>query len=232
MNPFWVRAEREHRLKSMFVVLVRELNEEAERKCVEVSKFVTLSGDPEKLAKYKTDSGLTQEVCERILQEVRDDLEKCVGLGSEHSGLDAVDGEKDLKTLYRKASDVCVEWKAKDGQKPVDLLVVRQNDASVLGCDCKFGLKSDDSWIIRNESQFKKEFSDKFSAIGCVLKANESIDMRPEMLLIATSALAPLLKNRIEDFKLDPKYASIPYDRVRVCSVEDIYDSCKEILEW
>ena len=50
------------------------------------------------------------------------------------------------------------------------------------------------------------------------------------MLLIVTSALAPLLKNRIEDFKLDSNYAGIPYDKIKVCSVDDIYSVCQKLL--
>lgn len=232
MNSFWKRADKDCRLKSMFDVLARELGEEADRKEAEIARFVDLSGDPVGLATYRRDSGLTKEVCGRILGEVRADLKRCQTLAADIFETNAVDGEKDLKTLYREAPDVKIVWSASTGQKPVDLMVVRPNDVSVLLGDCKFGLKSDAPWIIRNEDQFKKEFASKFISVGCILKANDGIDARPEMLLVATSALAPLLKNRIDDYKLDPQYAFIPYDRICVCSVDDIYKVCRDLLVW
>lgn len=232
MNAFWKRADGNCRLKSMFAVLLRELEEEVCRKKAEIDRFDDLSEDLDALATYRRDSGLTREVCGRILGEVCADLEQCRILLEKIPEMNAVDGEKDLKTLYRETSDVKTVWTASAGQKPVDLMVVRPDDASVLLGDCKFGIKSDTAWIIRNRCQFEKEFESKFVSVGCVLKANDGVDSRPEMLLVASSALAPLLKNRIDDYKLDPQCASIPYDRVRVCTVGDIYETCRSLLVW
>ena len=58
----------------------------------------------------------------------------------------------------------------------------------------------------------------------------DGITPLPEMLVIVTSSLAPVLKNRIEDFKLDPERTSIPYDKIIVCSTDDILGVAKKYL--
>lgn len=232
MNSFCKRAEKERRLKSLYNVLARELGEMASTKRGELVKFESVSANPVALLEYRKNTGLTKEVCERILSEVRVDIDKCWSLKTSNPENNAIDGEKDLKTLYRESSDVKIVWSATNGQKPVDLIVVSPKDESILLGDCKFGLKSDEPWIVRNEAQFREEFADKFVSVGCVLKSNDGVECRPEMVMVVTSALAPLIKNRIEDYKLDPRYASIPYDRIRVCSVEDVYEVCKGLLVW
>ena len=232
MNAFGSRAQIAHCLKSLFEVLARELDEEGNRKKNEIKKFDSLKGNVPGLVKYQKDSGLTKDVCERIYKEVLEDQEHCRIQLEAIPELNAVDGEKSLKTLYQGSSGVKLVWNGTKGQKPVDLIVVSPNDPSVLMGDCKFGIKSDECWIIRNEDQFKKEFADKFSSVGYALMSNDSVMPKSEMLLITTSALSPLLKNRMEDYKLDPRYSGISYDDVHVCSVDDIYEICQKLLVW
>ena len=196
----------------------------------EINKFAELSNDEPRLRKYQKDSGLTKDTCARILAEIKHDLEGCKESWVLHSEQNALDGECDLKSLYRVESKVPIVWKALKGQKPVDLIILGTQAEEILMGDCKFGLKSYDSRMIRNKEQFDKEFANKFLSVGdCILK-NDGVNSRSEMLLIVTSALAPLLKNRIEDFKLDSECQNIPYKKIKVCSVDDIYSVCQELL--
>ena len=99
---------------------------------------------------------------------------------------------------------------------------MRSDDTSALMGDCKFGLKSENAWIFRNKDQYEKEFGRKFSSVAGFLKEYDDIDASPYMLLIVTSSMAPLLVNRFSDFKLDARYADVPYDNIVICSVKDI----------
>ena len=226
MNRLRERAKRERLLKSLYAVLNRELKAMETEKISEIGRFITLENDESGLKKYQKDSGLTKDICERILVEVRRDLDAC----NKSCEQNALDGECDLRSLYRVESNVPIVWKAADGQKPVDLIILGTQSDEILMGDCKFGMKSYDSRMIRNKEQFDKEFANKFSSVGCCILTNDEVDSRSEMLLIVTSALAPLLKNRIEDYKLDPKCEDIPYDQIKVCSVDDIYSVCQELL--
>lgn len=230
MNKLRERATRKRRLKSLYAVLERELMAMEKEKNSEINKFVKLSNDEPSLRKYQKDSGLTKDTCERILAEIKHDLESCKESRVLHPEQNALDGECDLRPLYNVESKVPIVWKAADGQKPVDLIVLGTQSEEILMGDCKFGLKSYDSRMIRNKEQFDKEFANKFLSVGdCILK-NDGAKSRSEMLLIVTSALAPLLKNRIEDFKWDPKYKEIPYDKIKICSIDDIYAVCQQLL--
>lgn len=230
MNQLWVRATQKGLLKSLYDVLKRELEAMESEKKYEIAKFVELASDEAGLQKYRTDSGLTKDICERILSELKYDLKACNDSFDSHPEQNALDGERDLKSLYCIVSQVPIVWTAKDGQKPVDLIVLGAKSEEILLGDCKFGLKSESAWILRKEKQFTKEFSDKFDSVGNCVMENDGVASRHEMLLIVTSALAPLLKNRIDDFKLDSECAGIPYDKIKICSVEDIYSVCQELL--
>lgn len=230
MNRLRARAKSERLLKSLYAVLDCELKAMEAEKNREIAKFEKLSNDETGLQKYQKDSGLTKDICNRILEEVKQDLETCNRFQMLRPEENAVYGEHDLKTLYRVDSQVREVWKGVDGQKPVDLIVIGLSAEETLLGDCKFGLKRDDPWMIRNEEQFNKEFLEKFTSVSSCIQINDNVTPCSEMLLIVTSALAPLLKNRIEDFKLDSNYAGIPYDKIKVCSVDDIYSVCQKLL--
>jgi hypothetical protein len=230
MNQLRARAKSEGLLKSLYEVLDCELEAMEAEKNREIVKFEELSNDEIRLQKYQKDSGLTKDICNRILTEVKHDRETCNKFRMLRPEENAVYGERDLKTLYRVDSQVREAWKGMKGQKPVDLIVLGLSAEETLLGDCKFGLKRDDPWMIRNEEQFKKEFLEKFTSVSSCIQNNDGIAPCSEMLLVVTSALAPLLKNRIEDFKLDSKYAGIPYDKIKVCSVDDIYSLCQKLL--
>jgi len=230
MNALWQRADNEQCLTDTFAVLIRELVDMTETKTDEVAKFGALSNDPIALLKYQKDSGLTCDVCERILQEVKRDLEECRRLHPATDERNAIDGERALKTLYRRGPRVATVWTGKDGQKPVDLIVVHPSDVGCLLGDCKFGLKSSDAWLLRDRDQFNKEFLGKTDSVARAIKSNDGVCASSEMLFVVTSSLVELLKNRIDDYRFDSRCEGIPYEHIHVCSVRDIESVCEGVL--
>ena len=230
MNQLRERAKQQGVLRSLYKVLDCELEAMEETKKGEIDSFLQLMHDTSKLQTYQINTGLTRDICERILTEVKHDRDICNKLFMLYPEQNAICGDRDLKTLYCVDSHVAKIWTGTDGQKSVDLIVLTTGVKETLLGDCKFGLKSDNPWLIRNKEQFKEEFFEKFTSVWSCIQANENLTTCSEMLLIVTSALAPLLKNRIEDFKLDPNYEGIPYDKIKICSVDDIYSLCQELL--
>lgn len=230
MNALWLRAEKGNRLTSLFEVLLRELREMAATKDGEISRFNACGDNDEKLRAYRKDSGLTLDECQRIRREVLKDTETCERENRKEKN--AIDGEKSLKSLYCANAGVPVVWTNAKGQQPPDLIVVGRDDTAVLPGDCKFGLRSQDAFMLRNQEEFAKAFSRKFDAVSDAILQNDGVKALPVMLLVVTSAMAPLIRNRMEDYKLDPRYSGIPYGHVVVCSVDDIYSICASQLAW
>ena len=218
MNSFWERASRKGVLESVFSVLKTELEEESKRKKEETAKFDALEGKAAETVQFQKDSGLTRDVCCRIYSEVSNDI--AFANGQSNDERIAVYGERALGTLFSEAGKR--KWDTKCGCSPTDIIIVRSDDTSALMGDCKFGLKSENAWIFRNKDQYEKEFGRKFSSVAGFLKEYDDFDASPYMLLIVTSSMAPLLVNRFSDFKLDARYADMPYDKIVICSVKDI----------
>ena len=217
MNSLWIRASGVNALESIFSVLRIELDKEIERKRKEVARFTALKDNPDDLAEYKKNSGLTLDICARILSEVIRDKEMAE---SDNGDKNAIYGERELGVLFNGPAKT--KWDTKLGCSPVDVLIVNPDDVNVLMGDCKFGLKSENAWMFRDEEQYQKEFGKKFLSVGRFLREYDSVDASAYMLLIVTSSMAPLLINRFDDFKLDERYSNIPYDKIVVCSVEDV----------
>lgn len=228
MNSFWLRAFNCGVLDSIYGILKIELQQEEDRKSAEIAKFDSLRDDPVGLDNYKNASGLNRDVCERILSEVKRDFQTI----QQHMGVlekSAVYGEKTLGLLF--SADGKRKWKKNtSGCNPVDIVIVRQENPSALMGDCKFGLKSADAGLFWKKEQYDREFARKFLSVGGFLVEHDGIIASEKMLLIVTSSLAPLLINRFEDFKLDPQCADIPYDKIVVCSVDDIISASKDLL--
>lgn len=218
MNAFWDRASRRKVLETVFSVLKAELDDAVLTKSDEIAKFTALKDNPEETKTYQQNTGLTIDICSRIYSELTQDKEKAEDGDSEERI--AVYGERALGELFSEPGKR--KWATKDGCSPTDIIVVHQEDSSVLLGDCKFGLKSENAWIFRNKDQYEKEFSRKFSSVGEFLKEYDDVPASQYMLLIVTSSMAPLLINRFDDFKLDERYSDIPYDRIVICSVDDI----------
>lgn len=218
MNSFWDRASGKNALQTIVSVLKIEIDEEIQRKSEEMAKFAALKDNPDALIQYKRNSGLTADICSRILSEViRDKMMSDAIDGGERN---AVYGERELGALFNEQGKT--KWNTKSGCSPTDILIVNPDDVNVLMGDCKFGLKSENAWMFRDEEQYYKEFGKKFLSVGRFLKEYDDVDASAYMLLIVTSSMAPLLINRFDDFKLDERYANIPYDKIVICSVDDI----------
>ena len=218
MNSFWERALQNNALEVIFDILKRELDAETRRKSSEIAKFAAVKDNPTAKAKLEQDSGLTVDICCRILGEVICDSNKTAmhQLGKKNS----VYGENKLGLLF---NDPSKKWKSGGaGCCPVDAIIVHPTDATALLGDCKFGLKSENARIVKNSDQYNKEFGRKFESVGGFLRDYDNVNRKHEMLLIVTSAMAPLLINRFDDFKLDPNCAGIPYEKIVICSVDDI----------
>jgi len=218
MNSFWVRASGRNVLETIASVLRIELDKEIQRKNVEMANFAALKDNQDGLAQYECNSGLTSDICSRILSEaIRDRMIADTNDGGERN---AVYGEREFGALFNEEGKT--KWNKKTGCSPTDIIIVNPDDVNVLMGDCKFGLKSENAWLFRNEEQYHKEFGKKFLSVNRFLKEYDNIDASPYMLLIVTSSMAPLLINRFDDFKLDERYSNIPYDKIVICSVEDI----------
>ena len=229
MNAFWVRASRLNVLDTISSVLKVELEAEKRRKEGELATFAQLKGNESATAKFRSDSGLTADICSRILSEVNADISK---VDTVHDAdKTAIHGETKLGVLFSSSGKT--KWeKGGSGCCPVDVMVVRANDPCALMGDCKFGLKSDNAWLFRDKGQFEKEFHRKFSSVGKFLIEYDNVSSYEFMMLIVTSAMAPLLINRFNDFMLEMGNADIPYDKIIVCSVDDIAAKAKETMSW
>lgn len=217
MNSFWVRASNLNALETIFSILRIELDKEIKRKSNEIACFAALKDNPDGLAKYKKNSGLTLDICERILSEVTRDMKM---VESDRGDENAIYGERELGALFNESGKT--KWDKKSGCSPTDILIVNPDDVNVLMGDCKFGLKSENAWLFRDEEQYHKEFGRKFLSVGRFLKEYDDVDASAYMLLIVTSSMVPLLINRFDDFKLDERYSNMPYDKIVICSVDDI----------
>lgn len=218
MNSFWVRASGKNALQTIVSVLKIEIDNEIQRKSKEMATFAALKDNPDALIQYQRNSGLTVDICSRILSEViRDKMMADTNDGGERN---AVYGERELGALFNESGKT--KWDKKLGCSPTDLLIVNPHDVNVLMGDCKFGLKSENAWMFRNEEQYNEEFRKKFVSVGGFLKEYDNVDASSYMLLIVTSSMEPLLVNRFADFKLDERYSNIPYDKIVICSLEDI----------
>lgn len=228
MNTFWQRAADNGVLDSIYGILRIELAAEKVRKDAESEKFKALKNNESDLLKFQKDSGLTYDICVRILAEVKRDIDAINEIpdGEERS---AVYGEKKLGCLFNSPDKR--QWKNRGkGCCPVDIVIVRPDNPSVLMGDCKFGLKSEEASLFKDREHYEEGFGRKFSSVDGFLMEYDGITPLPEMLVIVTSSLAPVLKNRIEDFKLDPERTSIPYDKIIVCSTDDILGVAKKYL--
>lgn len=227
MNSFWERAARNNALEVIYDILRRELDAETERKSREIARFAAVRNNPAGRMKLEKDSGLTVDVCLRIFGEVIGDANKISAIPC--STKNSVYGENKLGTLFNDPSKR--KWNNKEaGCWPVDVIIVHPDIPTALLGDCKFGLKGENAWIVRNRDQYYKEFGRKFDSVGSYLQDNDNVNRTQEMLLIVTSAMAPLLKNCFEDFKLDPNCSGIPYDKIVVCSVDDIVAKISQYL--
>ena len=217
VNLFWVRASDANALATIFSVLRIELDKEIKRKSSEIAYFAALKDNPDGLAEYKTKSGLTLDICARILSEVIRDRKM---IESDSGDENAIYGERELGALFNEPGKT--KWDKKLGCSTTDILIVNPDDVNVLMGDCKFGLKSENAWVFRDEEQYHKEFGKKFLSVGGFLKEYDNVEASAYMLLIVTSSMVPLLINRFDDFKLDERYSNIPYDKIVICSVDDI----------
>ena len=223
MNSFWVRASSVNALETIFSVLRIELDKEIKRKSNEIACFAALKDNPDGLAEYKKNSGLTLDVCARILSEAIRDMKM---VERDRGDEVAIYGEHELGALFNEPGKT--KWDKKLGCSPVDILIVNPDDVNVLMGDCKFGLKSENAWMFRDDKQYHKEFGKKFVSVGRFLKEYDDVDASAYMLLIVTSSMVPLLINRFDDFKLDERYSNIPYDKIVICSVDDIMDKASQ----
>lgn len=218
MNALWERASRKKVLETVFSVLKAELDEAAQTKREEISKFQALKGNPECMKLYQQNTGLTLDICCRIFSELSRD--RAMMEDGDSGGRIAVYGERVLGLLFCESNKE--KWDTKRGCAPTDIIIVHQDDTYALLGDCKFGLKSENAWIFRDQNQYNREFGRKFSSVGHFIDEYDGVPSSPYMLLIVTSAMAPLLINRFDDFKLDERCVGIPYDRIIICSVDDI----------
>ena len=100
MNSFWVRASDKNALQTIVSVLKIELDNEIQRKSKELAKFAALEDNPDALIQYKRNSGLTADICSRILSEViRDKMMAEANDGGERN---AVYGERELGALFNE----------------------------------------------------------------------------------------------------------------------------------
>lgn len=218
MNAFWERASRKKVLETVFSVLKAELDKTAQTKREEIARFQALNDNPEGMKSYQKNTGLTLDICSRILSELtRDRIMLEDGDTGERI---AIYGERALGALFCEPGKG--KWDTKSGCAPTDIIVVHPEYTTALLGDCKFGLKSEDAWIFRELNQFEREFGRKFTSVGHFIDEYDGVHSSPYMLLIVTSALAPLLINRFNDFMLDERGVGIPYDRIVICSVDDI----------
>lgn len=220
MNSFWVRASDKNALQTIVSVLKIELDNEIQRKSKELAKFAALKDNPDALIQYKRNSGLTADICSRILSEViRDKMMAEANDGGERN---AVYGERELGALFNEEGKA--KWDKKTGCSPTDIIIVNPHDVNVLLGDCKFGMKSENAWMFRNAEQYNEEFRKKFVSVGGFLREYDNIEASPYRLLIVTSSMEPLLINRFAEFMLDERCSNIPYDKIVICSLEDIMD--------
>lgn len=224
MNAFWDRASRGKVLETVFSILKAELDDAILTKSGEIKQFKALKDNPEGTKSYQNDTGLTIDICSRIYSELIRD--RTIVEDSDDGKRIAVYGERALGALFCMAGKR--KWDKKRGCSPTDIIIVRPNDTTALLGDCKFGLKSENAWIFRDRNQYNCEFGKKFDSVGAFLMEYDNVQSSPYMLLIVTSAMAPLLLNRFADFRLDERSSGIPYDKIVVCSVDDVMKKVSE----
>jgi len=223
MNALWTRAEGLRLLQTVYAVLKHELDDAAHVKRAELRKFNEAANDVQALAEFVRKTGFTKDACERVLSNITEEEKMLVG-HDEDVAADTLWGDKALKQLYPGI------WTNAAGQKPTDVIVLdRQNPFAVLG-DCKFGMISEDSGLLKDSSRLQGDFIDKCKAVGDLIKTRDNVSSSPRVLFVVTSALAPLLRNRIDDYRLDPHYADIPLGDIVFCCAEDIETCLQEIM--
>lgn len=222
MNPMWNRAEALRILQTVYAVLRHELEDAENDKRNELQRFDACANDPAALARLIRNLGFTRDACQRVISDVEDDKILVDGLDCDVAA-DTLRGDQALRQLYTGV------WTNSAGQKPTDVIVLdKQLPVAILG-DCKFGMISEDSGLLTDSNRLQGEFVDKCTAVRKFVKEHDNVDCRPKILFVVTSALVPLLQNRIEDYKLDPHYANIPLENILFCSASDIKERIREI---
>ena len=223
MNALWVKAEEKHLLQTVYAVLRIELAKSERDKKNEQKKFIEKANDQQALAKYIRDTGFNQDTCERVLSDIIADKEYIDGLNHEIPG-NAIMGDIALTQLYPGV------WNNSSGQKPTDLIVLDPQDPIAALGDCKFGMISVDSGLLTDSSRLQGDFIDKCIAVADFVRQQDGVQCNEKIFFIVTTNLAPLLRNRVDDFKEDPHYSSIPLDNIVFCSVSDIVMKLKDVL--
>ena len=119
MNSFWVRALGRNALETIASVLKIELDKEIQRKSREMAIFAALKDNPDGLAQYERNSGLTSDICSRILSEaIRDKMMTDTNDGGERN---AVYGERELGALFNEEGET--KWDKKTGCSPIDIII-------------------------------------------------------------------------------------------------------------
>lgn len=223
MNAFWSRANAAGALQPLLKVVETELILERDRKTARVATLEALAADSDERRKQERNDGMTRDEAKRILDNVEADLDACALLLTDVDPKEALDGERSFSGLYRVEGQESL-WKPGriPGQKPVDVLVVREQESKILLGDCKFGMKSEQSSMVRNVSLYDEAFGGKIRSVSAFIKAQDDVVATDEVLLIVTSDLAPLLRNRMSDYALEESSHGIPYEHIRVCSVGDL----------
>ena len=230
MNAFWIRANAAGALQPLLKVIEVELTLERDRKTARVATLDALAADSDERRRQERNDGMTRDEAKRILDNVTADLSACHSLQSDADSKEALDGERSFSGLYRVEGQESL-WKPGriPGQKPVDVLVVREQESKILLGDCKFGMKSEQSSMVRNASSYDEAFGGKIRSVSAFIKAQDDVVATDEVLLIVTSDLAPLLRNRMSDYALEESSHGIPYEHIRVCSVGDLKSVVSEV---
>lgn len=230
MNALWNRANAAGVLEPLLKVVKVELTLERDRKTARVASLDALTAGSDELKKQERNDGMTRDEARRILANVTTDLETCNSLLTDADPKEALDGERSFSGLYEIEGRGSL-WKPGKikGQKPVDVLVVREQEAKVLLGDCKFGMKGEQSSMVRDARSYDEAFGGKIHSVSTFIKAQDNVATLDDALLIVTSDLAPLLRNRMSDYALEESSRGIPYEHIRVCSVGDLRTFVSEV---
>ena len=230
MNAFWNRVNAVGALQPLLKVIEAELILERDRKAARVAMLDAIAADSDERRRQERNDGMTRDEAKRILDNVEADLDACALLLTDSDPKEALDGERSFSGLYSVDGQESL-WKPGriPGQKPVDILVVREQEAKVLLGDCKFGMKGEQSSMVRDARSYDEAFGSKIRSVSAFIMAQDDVGTTDEVLFIVTSDLAPLLRNRMFDYALEESAHGIPYEHIRVCSVRDLKSVVSEV---
>ena len=83
--------------------------------------------------------------------------------------------------------------------------------------------------MVRNASSYDEAFGGKIRSVSAFIKTQDDVDTIDDVLLIVTSDLAPLLRNRMSDYAIEGSSHGIPYEHIRVCSVGELKSVVSEV---